>query len=187
MSDDAAKKLPARKKVLRKSILNISGQCSLWFAWAPGGFVGPTGEGGASLPVYEVKEPGAVQVTITVTDKTQRWRHDPNPACESGANGLDGSNGTPVDSRGLQMPEYQSVDYNSQHIQSINTHMNKLLFIREYNGAAPTAAEPGIQEIVGEGSTYAIAPEVTGIFIGMHDSYEWNNNSGVIQVTVDWL
>jgi hypothetical protein len=180
-------KIPARKTVLKRTDYPISAECCLWFAWAPPGFVGPKGEAASSTPVFDVKPPGATQVTVSVVNNTEKWGHSPDVGRHSGARGLDGSNGTPVDARGLEMPEYQDAKYNSQFINSLHTHLNKLIMILEKDDAAPTALKPGVQEIVGESNTFSVSADVTRIFIGMHDGHHWNNNKESIRVSVQWL
>ena len=170
--------------------VSVSAKCCLWFAWAPTGSAAlkdPENEGlvDAHRPIGVPVPPGSTSVTITAAASgtpDRRWRHDPAAGAASGPNGLNGSDGTPVNIKGLEVGGYQHANYGSDSITPLTTHLNKLVAMVEDNwGPTPQQPTP-----VGASATIALTANSTRVFLGMHDGRQWSNNSGDIVVTLTW-
>lgn len=175
-------------RILRRVNLTIRAKHCLWFSWTPMTISGPEGEDETSRPEFDAVEDGADTVRITATDTSQKWRHHPDASRESGAGGLDGTGGIPNDSRGLENSAYKDSSLNSDGINELTTHLNKLVAIFEIQGAAPTPTSPQDQHIVGAGPTSLSIPAgASKIFIGFHDGRHWTNNDGHIDILLEWI
>jgi len=164
--------------------VRVDAKHCLWFSWALPSVLGPEGEGSDSQPGH-IDVDGASMVQIAQRDSSQKWRHHPSSDRESNANGLDGTDGTPLDVRGLENPGYQSAAYNSEGILPITTNLNKLVGIFEFGNAIPTSENPTSQLEIGAGPTELTVPEgATKLFLGFHDGREWTNNEKSIDFDV---
>lgn len=193
-SDQSNKPKPEKSTVIKRVEIKVLATQCLWFAWADPGFPGVEGESDtAAYRPYEVPaEKGATSVRITAATTAQdKWRHDPDPGRESGANGLNGTGGIPNDQRGLENPNYRrEAELHSLYLQELTTHLNKLVGVMESNDSAPTSENPYNQLPIG--ASYLVEGDefpanATRLWLGFHDGREWSNNQGSITVTVEWI
>lgn len=188
MADEKKEQGAGTLRILRRVNLTIRAKHCLWFSWTPMTISGPEGEDESSRPEFDAVEEGADTVRIRATDTTQVWRHHPDASRESGANGLDGTGGIPNAPLGLENPAYKDSSLNSDGINELTTHLNKLVAIFEIQGAAPTSTAPQDQLVVGAGPTELSIPAgATKIFIGFHDGRHWINNEGHIDILMEWI
>lgn len=161
----------------------VPAKACIWFAYAPVDYLGPEGVGGQPQesgddyrPVALVIPTGAKKVTLSPAGM---WRHDPNPACESDADGLGNVQST--------VPAYRAASYRSRGIQLLSEKLNKLVGLWEFNFQVPQESAPLQQLVLGKTPGQLEIPQgATRLFLAHHDSYEWDNNSGSVNVDVTW-
>ncbi len=169
--------------------IKVKGKSCLAFAYAPTGYKGPASVGpngvsdeAATGPEYrpiEVDIPvGATEVVVKSTGG--EWRHGPNNAQAADANGLTGQAKHSLDGA------YIDAVYNSENIENQSLYLDRLVgLFGDDSGFILTGGKAIIQDI-GKNETGAnkitIPNGATILFLGMHDGYEWSNNSGEVDV-----
>lgn len=168
------------KKVIRLARQNnradgvgvVKATYCLWFAWAPGGLIGPEGETtGSTYDPLAIDITNAVTVEITASP-SDTWSH--HPGNTSNAAGL----GTSI---GLENPAYRSTNYNSERIVPRTTNLNKLVAMQGFD--EPPTAEV-LQEEIGLSRVLNITNGHTRLFLGFHDGREWTNNNGEVNIAI---
>ncbi|MFT7638878.1 MAG: hypothetical protein ACI9G1_000603 [Pirellulaceae bacterium] len=150
----------------------------LWFAWALQNFQGPHGEGEASRPVWFPIERGITHVTVKVVGGDE-WQHGDRPIEKTNAHGRTDAEGT----KSLRDQAYRT-DYGASQVAVNPARLNCLMALAG-NEAAPIFPFEAIP--VGlEGTVEIQEPNTDGrrLYLGMHDAYQWNNNTGSMQVEV---
>ncbi len=162
-----------------KVTVAVTAKMCLWFAWAGTVTNGPYGENGVGYtPIGLEPIEGATSVKLSAYGGP--WRHHPSTNNESGPNGLSAT-------RSLENQGYKSPTYNSDDIEPIDTNLNKLLAMWEFNQGPPTEQAPATQLAIGDGTTLTVPENASKLFLGFHDGYEWSNNDGVVLVEVEWI
>jgi hypothetical protein len=154
--------------------VTVSATNCVFFAYAPLRYTGPMGcSDNTYRPIALTIPKDATGVRLTAAGD---WRHDPGDGFKSGPDGRtqDATNHV----------EYQSAGYNSTGINLLTDKFNLLVGFVEKDLTTPTAQIP-----IGAGPkdiAFPAGDKCTRVFLGMHDSHEWNNNSGTVTVTVQW-
>ncbi len=165
----------------------VSAKDCLWYAFVtndgiagPGGFDDPVGDYTPAGPIQIPWNAGDAEFTAT---QAEEWKHDPNDATKANPDGRTG-----IPPRGLEVAGYQNAIYNSNVIDTITTHLCKLIGLWR----SPTGSMdpfPYKQFDIGANSTISVpddAKQEGKLFLGMHDGHEWNNNSGETEVDITW-
>lgn len=176
-------------KLETTQFVTVKAKHCLWFAWAEDTAVGPHGETmaecrPAGIPIDDNEN----QVTIKVVDPTVLWRHGGGDQEVTSAAGR-----TDIGVRGTKAP-YRSAEFNSEYIYAMPMRLNLLVAMVGLT-TAPTYTDPVVQEPIGLGPvTLDLIPgKDRFLFLGMHDGYQWNNNSVEsadpleLQVELTWL
>ncbi len=174
-----------RWEILQREVTVPATAC-LWYAWATDSELGKKGQGRgpfeesvAHRPVRIAVPPGVSTVSITATGK---WRHDP------AGNTVTGPDGKSSHRRKLERPGYRGAAISgSQAIKDIAANMNKLVGIWQIGRAVPT--EPSSVAPIEIGSNFRnqkVPKGATYLILGMHDGFEWSNNSGQVRAKILW-
>lgn len=169
-----------------RRVVTVPATACLWYAWATDGELGnaengrgPFEESVAHRPVSIAVPPGVSTVSITATGN---WRHDP---ADNTASNPDGKSN---DSRKLERPGYRGPAVRgSQAIKDIETNMNKLVGLWQIGQRVPS--KPNSVVPIEIGSNYCdrkVPKGATRLYLGMHDGYEWSNNSGKVKAEIIW-
>jgi hypothetical protein len=163
-------------------VQSVDATCCLWFAWAPSAPPAPPGPYGEAIdshrPVGLLVPVGARTVSITAQGT---WRHNPSDECASDANGR--TNAPPE----AEKPEYHN--YGAGPKPGGTLPLNMLVGFWEIGGAARAACPDELADELAIGSSWLdheVPDGATRLFLGFHDGFEWNNNSGAVQATITW-
>jgi len=124
----------------------------------------------------------ATEATQVALHATGLWRHNPSVARESGPGGLTGQiSGVRAD--------YKTAAHFSDKINDLNLALNRLVALWDYGDASLVTTELDVGTdatlMIQNSSPPALVRPVR-LRLGMHDGYEWSNNSGLVEVTITW-
>lgn len=160
--------------------VTVDARNCLWFAWAPGNFMGPRGETGPDYLPQRLLVPSdatGAQITADANDTWTHWKANPDPAVHTNADGRPGT-------ECMTEASYHAAAYNSLNITSpVNIRLNRLVAMW-----GKTSADAAAEADIGLNHTLNLPAGARPdfLFLGFHDGFQWNTNEGTVDVTVTW-
>ncbi len=172
--------------------VNVSGGACIWYAWAldsqlvPGNV--PYTETTANRPAIVTIPAGANWVSIQALGN---WGHTPSSSDTSGPDGLPNFLTALDDSTTSAYNPDGSIHYRSSTIQGsllidgIDTRVNQLVGVWQHGSSVPPTVTTNEFAI---GSSYQgfIPSDATFLFMGLHDGFQWSNNTGSVTATLQF-
>lgn len=168
----------------RQENVDVNATACIWFAFTgTSPTIGPWGEVIANHrpPGITIPE-NATTVTFSATTNVggeTKWRNHPKNGGDPNGAGPAGRDPT-IDHKS----QYKDASYNSDNINGTSQKLCALVGLKQTNTASPA---PTAEEfLIGDNLSNSPLAGVVKLFLGFHDGYEWNNNSGVARVTMTW-
>jgi len=181
--------------------VTVDAKNCLHFAWAPNPVADPNSgefklvgpdvsgrqwgnkreEGLEYHPVELVVPEGASQLQLSIVGET-KWRNCAEEENDGSCTSDEMGRSRTVTTKG----EYQHQDYRSEAIPRVDANLCMLVGL--WGDVDPISGSPDANRIakIADGTTWNVYPGATRLFLGFHDGYEWNNNSGQCRVSLTW-
>jgi hypothetical protein len=160
----------------------------IWFAWANATPPGPDEEDIDTHRPVELLVPSNAAAMTVEANPDDIWDHC--TGCASNADGIAN------DRVPLTEPLYRSATYRSTAISTssdspnggIKTNFNRLVGVWQIGDTVPPADSSTDELPFGVGPVpMNTAASAKKLFLGMHDSYQWDNNHNAVRATVTWF
>jgi hypothetical protein len=159
----------------------IPATACLWFAFADDDAIGPYGEPMAQHRPVKIRIPRNAQSMGITAAGWWRWAANDAGGTDPAASGPEGRTASGT---GTSRPEYKSEVYNSMSISQPTPFAgNSLIGLMRADGAL---TPQNIFKVGLSHSTTFAAGANRAIFLGHHDGYQWNTNSGEVVATITW-